>query len=78
MTKIVRLGLGIAAVFAFNLAGQSSASAATVPMLPSPPSSGAPVVGGLVDSLAGIATGTYYGAADATMAVVNSLTGGTP
>jgi hypothetical protein len=34
------------------------------------------VLGGLVDSLVGIATGTYYGAADATFAVVNSLTGG--
>ncbi len=78
MTKIVRLGLLNTAAFAFLLAGQAPASAATVPALPSPPSSGAPVVGGLVDSLAGIATGTYYGAADATMAVVNSLTGGTP
>jgi hypothetical protein len=78
MNKIVRLGLLNGAAFAFLLAGQSSAGAATVPALPSPPSSGAPVVGGLMDSLAGIATGTYYGAADATMAVVNSLTGGTP
>jgi hypothetical protein len=77
-TKIVRLGLVIAAVFAFNFAGQSSADAATVPPLPSVPSTGAPVVGGLIDSLAGIVTGTYYGAAGATMAVVNSLTGGTP
>jgi hypothetical protein len=76
MTKIVRLRLLIAAAFPFLLAGQSPAVAATVPALPSPPPSGAPVVGGLVDSLVGIATGTYYGAADATMAVVNSLTGG--
>ncbi len=76
MTKIVRLGLVTAAAFAFVLVGQSPAGAATVPPLPSPPSSGAPVVGGLLDSLVGIAVGTYYGAADATTAVVNSLTGG--
>jgi hypothetical protein len=78
MIKIVRLGLAIAAIFALNLAGQSPASAAAAPALPSPPSSGAPIVGGLVDSLAGIATGTAYGAAGAGLAVVNSLTGGTP
>ena len=78
MTKIVRLGLAIAAVFAFNLAGPSPASAATAPTLPSPPSSGAPIVGGLIDSLVGIGTGTTYGAAGAALAVVNSLTGGTP
>jgi hypothetical protein len=34
------------------------------------------VVGGLVDSLVGIATGTAYGAAGATLAVVSSVTGG--
>jgi hypothetical protein len=79
MTKIVRLGLVVAAVSVLTLAGQSAASAATVPALPATPSaSSVPVVGGLVDSLVGIATGTYYGAADATLAVVNSLTGGTP
>jgi hypothetical protein len=77
MIKTARLGLVTAAVSAFILAGQSSASAATVPALPAIPSaSGVPVVGGLIDSLVGIATGTYYGAADATMAVVNALTGG--
>jgi hypothetical protein len=77
MKKIVHLGLVIAAVSAFTLTGQSSASAATVPPLPATPSfSAVPVLGGLVDSLVGIATGTYYGAADATFAVVNSLTGG--
>ncbi len=78
MTKIIRLGLAIAAVFAFSLAGQSPASAATAPTLPSVPSTGAPIVGGLIDSLAGIGTGTAYGAAGAGLAVVNSLTGGTP
>lgn len=75
--KLVRLGLVSTTAFVLVLAGASSADAATVPALPAIPSaSGVPVVGGLVDSLAGIATGTYYGAADATMAVVNSLTGG--
>jgi hypothetical protein len=77
MIKIVRLGLVIAAASAFTLAAQTPASALTVPALPATPSlSGLPVVGGLGDSLVGIATGTYYGAADATVAVVNSLTGG--
>jgi hypothetical protein len=77
MIKIVRLGLVLAAVSAFTLAAQSPASAVTVPPLPATPSaSGVPVVGGLVDSLVGIATGTYSGAGDATAAVVNSLTGG--
>jgi hypothetical protein len=78
MTKIVRLGLLNTAAFAFLLAGQAPAGAATAPTLPSPPSSGAPIVGGLIDSLAGIGTGTTYGAAGAALAVVNSLTGGTP
>jgi hypothetical protein len=77
MKKIMHLGLVIGAVSAFILAGQSSASAATVPALPSVPSaSSVPVVGGLVDSLVGIATGTYYGATGATFAVLNSVTGG--
>jgi hypothetical protein len=77
MKKIVRLVLVIGAASAFILAGQSSASAATVPALPAVPSASAvPVVGGLVDSLVGIATGTYYGAAGATVAVLNSVTGG--
>jgi hypothetical protein len=74
-----RLGFVIATAFVFVVAAASSAGAATVPALPATPSaSGVPVVGGLADSLVGIATGTYYGAADATMAVVNSVTGGTP
>jgi hypothetical protein len=78
-TKIVRLGLVTAAAFVALLAGASSAGAATVTALPAAPSaSGVPVVGGLADSLVGIATGTAYGAAGATMAVVNSLTGGAP
>jgi hypothetical protein len=77
MIKIIRLALVTAAVSAFILAGQASASAATVPALPAAPSASAvPVVGGLVDSLVGIATGTAYGAAGATLAVVSSVTGG--
>jgi hypothetical protein len=77
MKRIVRLGLVVAAVSAFTLVGQSSASAATVPPLPYIPSASAvPVVGGLVDSVVGITTGAYYGAADATFAVLNSLTVG--
>jgi hypothetical protein len=74
MIKTFPLGVVTAAVSAFVLAAQSPASAATVPPLPATPSfSGLPVVGGLLDSLVGIATGTYYGAADATFAVLNSL-----
>jgi hypothetical protein len=74
MIKIIRLGLVPAAVAAYIVAAQSSASAATVPALPATPSfSGIAVLGGLLDSLVGIATGTYYGAADATMAVLNTL-----
>jgi hypothetical protein len=74
MKKTVRLALVIGAVSASILAGQSSASAATVPPLPYVPSASAvPVVGGLVDSLVGITVGTYYGAADATFAVLNTL-----
>jgi hypothetical protein len=76
-TTIARVGLVTTTAFVFLLAGVASADAATVPALPAtPPASGVPVVGGLADSLVGIATGTYYGAGDATMAVVNSLTGG--
>jgi hypothetical protein len=75
MNTNVRSGLVIAAtVGAFVLAVQAPASAIVVPPLPATPSaSGVPVVGGLLDSLVGITTGTYYGAADATFAVVNSL-----
>jgi hypothetical protein len=75
MNTIARLGVVTAAVSAFVLAAQSAAGAVvTVPPLPATPSfSGLPVVGGLLDSLVGIATGTYYGAADATFAVLNSL-----
>ena len=74
MIKTVRLGLVSAAVSAFILAAQSTASAATVPPLPATPSfSGIPVVGALLDSLVGIATGSYYGAADATFAGLNTL-----
>jgi hypothetical protein len=77
MLKIVRLGLVTAAVSVFILAGQSSAGAATLPALPAVPSASAvPVVGGLVDSLVGIATGTAYGAGGAVLAVVSSVTGG--
>ena len=75
-TKIVRFGLMIAAASALILAAPLSASAATLPPLPSVPSVPAPVVGGLIDSLVGIATGTAYGAGSATLAVLNSLTGG--
>jgi hypothetical protein len=76
MKRIVHLGLVIAAVAAFTLVGQSSASAATLPPLPALPSASAvPVVGGLVDSLVGIATGTAYGAGGAVLAVVSSVTG---
>lgn len=78
MNKIVRFGSMIVTVSALVLAGQWSASAATMPPLPSIPSTGIPVVGGLVDSVAGIAVGTAYGAGAATLAVLNSLTGGTP
>lgn len=35
-----------------------------------------PVVGGLVDSVVGILTGSYYGISGATHAVLASLTGG--
>ena len=73
MIKVVRPGLVVAAVSAFIVAAQSPASAAVVPPLPAVPSSGLPVVGGLVDSLVGIAVGTYYGALDATFAVLNTL-----
>jgi hypothetical protein len=73
MIKTFRLGLVTAAVSAFILTAQSSASAVTVPPLPYIPASGLPVVGGFVDSLVGIATGSYYGAAAATFAVLNSL-----
>jgi hypothetical protein len=77
MIKIARLGLVTAAVSAFVLAGQSSASAATLPALPAAPSlSVIPIFGGLADSLIGIATGTAYGAGGAVLAVVSSLTGG--
>jgi hypothetical protein len=76
MNKITRFGLMISAVSAIILAGPLSASAATMPTLPSVPSVPAPVVGGLIDSLVGIATGTAYGAGSATLAVLNSLTGG--
>jgi hypothetical protein len=77
MLQIVRLGLVTAAVSVFILAGQSSAGAATLPALPAVPSASAvPVVGGLVDSLVGIATGTAYGAGGAVLAVVSSVTGG--
>jgi hypothetical protein len=37
---------------------------------------GLPIVGGLIDSVVGIATGAYYGISGATHAVVASLTGG--
>jgi hypothetical protein len=74
MKNFFRLGVVTAAVSAFVLAAQSSASAATVPPLPYVPSfSALPIVGGYIDALVGIATGSYYGAADATFAVVNSL-----
>jgi hypothetical protein len=73
MKRIVHLGLVTAAVAAFTLVGQSPASAATLPPLPS--ASAVPVFGGLVDSLVGIATGTVYGAGGATLAVVHSVTG---
>jgi hypothetical protein len=74
MNKFARLGVVTTAVPAFVLAAQSAASALTVPPLPATPSlSGVPVFGGLLDSLVGIATGTYYGAADATVAVLNTL-----
>jgi hypothetical protein len=78
MKRFVRLGLVIAAVSAFTLAGQSSASAATLPALPVavPSASAVPVFGGLVDSLVGITTGTVYGAGGAVLAVVSSVTGG--
>ena len=76
MNKITRFGLMIAAVSAIILAGPLSASAATMPTLPSVPSVPAPVVGGLIDSLVGITYGTAYGAGSATLAVLNSLTGG--
>jgi hypothetical protein len=49
---------------------------APVPTFPTVPSSGVPVVGGLIDSLVGIGTGTVYGAGGAVLAVLNSLTGG--
>jgi hypothetical protein len=35
-----------------------------------------PIIGGLVDSVVGIATGTAYGIAGAVHAVVSSVTGG--
>jgi hypothetical protein len=55
---------------------RSPVSGNIAPLPATPSLSGLPVAGGLGDSLVGIATGTYYGAADATVAVVNSLTGG--
>jgi hypothetical protein len=74
MNKFARLGVVTTAVSAFLLAAQSAASALTVPPLPAPPSlSGVPVFGGLLDSLVGIATGSYYGAAGAAFAVLNTL-----
>jgi hypothetical protein len=74
MIKIFRLGLVSAVVCAFILITQSTASAVTLPF-PAVPSTGLPVIGGLVDSLVGIATGTAYGAGGAVLAVVSSLTG---
>jgi hypothetical protein len=72
MIKICRLGLVTSLVCAFVLAAQSTAGAATVPF-PAVPSTGLPVIGGLIDSLVGIATGTAYGAAGAVLAVLRSL-----
>jgi hypothetical protein len=74
MNKFARLGVVTTAVSAFVLAAQSAASAATVPALPATPSlGGVPVIGALLDSVVGIVTGAYYGAADATFAVLNTL-----
>jgi hypothetical protein len=74
MNKFARLGVVTTAVSAFVLAAQSAASAATVPPFPATPSlGGVPVIGALLDSVVGIVTGAYYGAADATFAVLNTL-----
>ncbi len=39
---------------------------------------GAPIIGGLIDSVVGIVTGTAYGIAGAAGAVLASLIGGIP
>ena len=75
MIKIFRVGLVTAMVTAFIVTAQSAASAVALPPLPAVPSTGLPVVGGLIDALVGIATGTAYGAAGAVLAVVSSVTG---
>jgi hypothetical protein len=75
MIKTVRLGLVAALATAFVVATQSTAGAVTLPPFPVVPSTGLPVVGGLVDSLVGIATGTVHGAAGAALAVVSSVLG---
>jgi heme A synthase len=77
MIKTVRLGLVTAATSVFILASQTLAQRRHRASTPSHPAClRGPRGGGLLDSVADIATGTYYGAADAAVAVVNSLTGG--
>jgi hypothetical protein len=71
MIKTVRLGLVAARATASVVATRSTAGAVTLPPFPVVPSTGLPVIGGLVDSLVGIATG----AAGAALAVVSSVLG---
>jgi hypothetical protein len=80
--NIVRRSLLVAtAVGGLMLAGVPLASAATLPAAVAVPSAvgtaspgtGLPVVGGLVDSVVGIITGTAYGIGGAASAVVCSL-----
>ncbi|WP_158887149.1 hypothetical protein [Amycolatopsis anabasis] len=86
MVKLAQRFLLVTAVAGVMiLAGQSLAGAAILPEAASSPAmagnaaspgTGIPILGGLVDSVVGIVTGTAYGIGDAVKAVLASLTGG--